>query len=392
MPGRGDPKVLMQIGLKAMDHPTLDINGRFLLQPVTGVQRVARELLLALDGLVAEGRVAVKLRVLLPAKGALVSPLPLRAARLERVGRLTGHAWEQLELPFHSSTNYLVCLGNTAPVLRLLLPGRPTLTMVHDLSFKYFPEAYSWKFKAVYGAIIPVVLRRSTKVVTVSEAEQIMIESHYPFLAGSGRFSFLANGGISDVAAQKAFQETPIGPEARGYGLYVGSLTKRKNAQNVLKAAVGFLRRYPDMRFVVIGATAQSFESVEISVPAEVEDRLEFRGQVNDAETIYEAYRSARFLLFPSFYESSGLPPTEAMTFGCPVVVSRIAALEERCGDAGLYCDPHDLGSIMDAVAAIMSDRTVWQRYSDAARARAAGFTWAAQAKGLLRLCGSAEA
>jgi len=371
-----------------MDNPTLDINGRFLLQPITGVQRVARELLTTLDGLAAEGEIAVNLRVLLPAKGELVAPLSLRAARLERVGRLTGHAWEQLELPLHASKNYLVCLGNTAPILRFLQAGRPTLTMVHDLSFKYFPHAYNWKFRAAYGAIIPIVLRASTKVVTVSNAEQNMIERHYPFLKNNERFSFLPNGGIADMAAQRAFEETPAGPEKRGYGLYVGSLTKRKNAENVLKGAVAFLKRYPDMRFVVIGATAQSFEGVNIDIPTDVAGRLEFRGQVNDSEEIYQACRSARFLLFPSFYEASPLPPIEAMTFGSPVVISRIPSLEERCGDAGVYCDPHDPVSIMAAITALMDDDAFWQRHSEAAREQAAKFSWRAQAEGLLGLCG----
>ena len=156
----------------------------------------------------------------------------------------------------------------------------------------------------------------------------------------------------------------------------------------MLQAAIGFLQRHPDMRFVVIGASGASFEGVTLDIPEALRDRLEFRGQINDAGPIHAACRQARFLLFPSFYEASPLPPVEAMTFGCPVIASRIPSLTERCGEAALYCAPDDQDAIAAAIDSLMDD-TTWQTQSQAARTQAAGFTWEAQATGLLALCGT---
>lgn len=365
---------------------SITLNGRFLLQEITGVQRVAREVLKALDEMAYAGEIATP-RVLLPAQGRVVAAPPLKAIKLTRVGWRTGHLWEQLELPYHCGPEPLLCLGNTAPLARLCARGRPTVTMVHDLSYRYFPHAYKWSFRRVYETLMPQVLRRSDVVVTVSQSEVTQMKTHFPFLQGSGRLSFLQNGGIADCAAETALKEMPSPAAARAYGIYVGSLTQRKNAHGLLRAAVTFLREYPQMRFLVIGASAAAFDRVALNVPPDVAGRMQFLGQVNDAERIYAAFRGARFLLFPSFYEASPLPPVEAMTFGCPVIVSKIPSLVERCGSAALYCDPNDHDSIMAAVRAIMETPGCWHRFSRAARAQAARYSWAGQTRGLLELC-----
>jgi glycosyltransferase involved in cell wall biosynthesis len=75
-------------------------------------------------------------------------------------------------------------------------------------------------------------------------------------------------------------------------------------------------------------------------------------------------------------YESSGLPPLEAMAFGCPVIVSDIPALRERCGDAAVYCDPSDIDSISGAVLRVMQDEELRSRLGRIGQKRAAEFTW----------------
>ncbi|NDV01247.1 glycosyltransferase family 4 protein [Pseudoroseicyclus tamaricis] len=369
---------------------SLVINGRFLMQHVTGVQRVARELLAEFDQLAAAGSIPVP-RLLVPGKGEMVLPPDLSVIEIERRGVLGGHAWEQLELPRLVGTRTLLCLGNTAPIIQLHLPRRPVVVMVHDLSYKYFPNAYSWKFKRLYGALTPAILRRADRVVTVSQAERAMISEHYPDLKDNPRFCYLQNGGVSDGVARAAGVADCAPQEVRTYGLYVGSLTHRKNAAGILRTAAAFLERYSEMRFVIAGATAASFEGVNLEFSQGLADRIDFLGQVDDASRIQELYRSARFLLFPSFYEASPLPPIEAMTFGCPVVASEIPSLVERCGDAALYCDPYDPASILTAVSCLMEDSLTWDLLSRKARDRAATFSWANQARGVVALCEDAK-
>jgi hypothetical protein len=79
--------------------------------------------------------------LLIPKKG-FKRDLDLKYVKKKYLGVGSGHLWEQFILPLYSSKELLLCLGNTAPLISLFL-NRKTIVTVHDLSFKYFPDAYS---------------------------------------------------------------------------------------------------------------------------------------------------------------------------------------------------------------------------------------------------------
>ncbi len=55
--------------------------------------------------------------------------------------------------------------------------------------------------------------------------------------------------------------------------------------------------------------------------------------------------------------EGFGLPPLEALSFGCPVLVSDIDVFRELLGDHATYCDPRDIGDATSAILAADSRR-----------------------------------
>ena len=359
--------------------PPLVLNGRFLTQPVTGVQRVARALLAEFDTLAADGCL-VPPRIVVPARAKLVDPPDLRCLKITRAGVLTGHAWEQIELPRIAGGDTLLCLGNTAPAARLKRGAHPTLVMVHDLSYRYMPDAYSRKFRLFYNAVVPVALRHSTHLITVSEAEKAAIQRHYPGRSRHPSFHALQNGGAGQALPRGA--QTSRAP----LGLYVGSLSKRKNAHGVLRIATALLRAHPNARFHIIGGTAASLQALALDVPSDVADRIKCLGQINDPAQIAAAYSTARFLLFPSYYEASPLPPIEAMDHGCPVLCSDIPSLRERCADAALYHAPDDHDAFVKTASQLLTDETFRAQRAALGQAHAKRFTWRTQAHALLRI------
>lgn len=373
----------------------LHVDGRFLMQDVTGVQRVAIELVTALDELLAEGALpGLQVVVWAPARGDLVTVPRFRSAVLRRAGRLTSHAWEQLELPGLVGDEPLLCLGNLAPLSLLVTRRRQVHTMVHDLSYTYFPQAYSRGFRLLYSALVPVVLARSQRVFTVSHSERDAILDRHPRLISPARLTAVQNGGgegagtasaSSDPATLEAgHPDVPSRDLRERRGLYVGSLTRRKNADGLARAAVE-LAVADELVFHVVGGTGAGFEASGARVPEGMGDRVRLLGQVNDAEALEEQYRRASVFLFPSHYEASPLPPVEAMRFGCPVVAADIPSLRERCGDAVLYCDPRDVGSMVRQVRRLLDDPELWARTQAAGLARAASYSWATQASTVLR-------
>jgi glycosyltransferase involved in cell wall biosynthesis len=354
----------------------LAINGRFLTQDITGVQRYAHELIRALDTILDE-KPRLRVTVLSP---RLSKPPPAwRNIVLRQVGYLRGHAWEQFELPWYSRGETLFCPGNTAPIVSLL-GAQPVVVTVHDLSYKYFPEAYRLAFRLWYGFIIPMTLRHANSVITVSEAERHAISANYP--SAAPRLHAIQNGGLATGHLKP--RSTGAGTN-KGYILYVGSLSRRKNIFGVFEAACQLARKR-GFNFVFVGATASSLSAATIEVPPDIRPQITFVGQVDDVDTLVRYYQEAACLLFPSFYEASPLPPIEAMACGCPVVASEIPSLTERCGDAAAYCDPHNIDSIIGTVERVTDDSALRATLRERGYRRAAIFTWESCARRTLEL------
>lgn len=347
------------------------INGRFLTQPVTGVQRYARELCATLDeelpGLTERTGLAVEV---------LTPPLPAGAdvptyehLAVREVGRGGGHRWEQTVLPRHlGGTDVLFCPGNTAPLLTLARRRPAVVVTVHDLAFRDFPDTVSRPFRLAYEVLVPATMRRAERVITVSEAERTRMLTHFPRAAG--RLTAVANGGLPRHRPQPGPNDPA--PPTSPFLLYVGALNPRKNVAGVLAACRALLAERPDLRAVFVGDPAGIYQAVDLG-PAD--ERMVFAGKLGDA-ALEAHYDAASVLLFPSFHEASGLPPVEAMAHGCPVVVSDIPALRERCADAALYCDPHDVATMVSQVGRLLDEPALAADLSRRGRERAAGFTW----------------
>ena len=96
--------------------PRIAINGRFLTQRSSGVQRFAMEAIKAIDALLdtrlcARSRAASRSLRRAPARDFPLKNIPLR-----RVGHFSGYAWEQLEFPLHAAGRLLLNLCMLGPL------------------------------------------------------------------------------------------------------------------------------------------------------------------------------------------------------------------------------------------------------------------------------------
>lgn len=349
------------------------INGRFLSQSITGVQRYAIELVRSVDGLVEKGSIdsGIQWHLLLPPNAKPMEGL--RHVRQRHVGRLNGHLWEQLELPFYCGDGLLFCPGNLAPLVSLGL-NRSVVVTVHDLSFRYFPSAYSLAFRAWYHLLIPVIMHRARKVITVSKSERDSIAGLYP--QARSRLFAIQNG--ASFAQGDVPPQAPEGARLPDdYLLYVGSLSRRKNFHGFVAAAQSMLAKERNLHAVVVGGTSSVFAGCGIELEPELRDRFHFLGQVNETAKMSALYGAARCLVFPSYYEASPLPPLEAMASGCPVIAASIPSLLERCGDAAVFCDPDSMEDIVQKIGRVLAWTPEEKRiFTEKARVHAAAFSW----------------
>lgn len=348
------------------------ISGRFLQQPITGVQRYGRELLKAWDRLLTDGELdgnEIEFVVLAP-RGPLDAPKLERIA-LRQVGRLRGHLWTQLELPFFSRDGLLFSPGNIHPLVSLARPNG--VVTVHDLAYVAHPEAYSKAFRLLYSVLVPAALRRADAVITVSHAEKAHIVGRYPRVLG--RIHAVHNGAAHGHGTGEPSEPTYDPSEGRPFVLWVGTLIRRKNPQGALDAMALVNREMP-VDLIVAGASHRGLLEGGLRLPPELEGRVQFLGQLDNFARLRQLYEHAAALIFPSFYESCGLPPLEAMQLGCPVVASDIPALREICGDAALYADPSEPADIARKINLLLRAPPLREELRERGHRQARLFSW----------------
>lgn len=357
--------------------PTLYINGKFIRQQTTGVQRAAGQWLFALDHALhedaREGRLdpAVDWVVLVPPGE---SPLPrLNHVRLRVVGPagLPLVLWEQFVLPLAAWGGVVLNLAGSAPVLL-----RNQVCTFHDAAVYDCPQAYSRPFRWWYRFLFGHLAVRARLLLTVSRFSQQRLLHCLP--RGARPLRVVPNGGghFEPVLADDAVLSR-LGLRSGGFVLVVGSANPNKNVARVVEAfhALAPVPGRPPHKLVLVGVPDNRvFAGHGESVRAPGADVVR-AGAVPDAQ-LKSLYRHAACLVFASLYEGYGLPAAEAMAQGCPVIAARRGALPEVCGDAALYVDPESVPELTDAMARVLGDAALRRRLSEAGLQRALSLDW----------------
>lgn len=341
------------------------INARFLTQSTTGVQRYARGLVKALDRLIGRGEIArseYDFELLAPREA--YDDLYLRHIPLRRVGYLSGHAWEQLELPFYARNGLLLNLCNTGPLLK-----KRQVATIHDAAVSAAPQGYSLAFRFWYNILLAALGLRAARVITVSAFSKKELVRHFLIKEKKIRVAY---PGAEHILAHEPddFIIDRYRLIYRPFVLVVGSMNPNKNFRAVVRA----FELMDDAKFNIIiagGVNPEVFASTGEPLPAFVRHI----GYVTDGE-LRALYENAACFVFPSLYEGFGLPPLEAMACGCPVVVSGAASLPEVCGEAAVYCNPHKSADIARKIHMIMHYPKLREDLRQKGLKRARHFTW----------------
>ena len=350
------------------------INGRFLSQRLTGVERYAAEMVKAIDALLASKQSPASLQ---NADWELLAPknahegLHLKRINLRTVGSLRGHAWDQIDLARASAGGALISLSNSGPVFH---PHH--LVVIHDAQVFRRPDFFNWRYLTAHRTL-GKLFSRYAAIATVSEFSRSELAqvlnlsaSSIPVFPNSAEH-FARTKPDPGIIAR-------LGVQPQKFFLYVGSRTKNKNLSVAIRA-VQLLDR-ADVPLVIVGGdNSRVFQDNS----ADGATGLLLAGRLTDSE-IAALYAQASAFVFPSLYEGFGVPPLEAMLFGCPVIASKADAVVETCGDAAAYFDANDA----DALKQLMLERLAAGAISDQERMRqqdrVAFYSWKKSAKALL--------
>ncbi len=332
------------------------INARFLTQKITGVQRYAIELSKRLKILDSP----FEFRFLAPHN--IVHPELAKAFNVRHVGKLTGHLWEQFELPFYCRDGVLLNFCNTAPLTK-----KKQIVTIHDAAFFSVPETFSRSFRTWYQFLLPRLGKTSLGILTDSVFSRTELVKYHIAEEQDIHVIYLGGSQLLEHSADTRILEKH-GLKSKPFILAVSSQSPSKNFGALVKA-LEFIKTRDFTVVIAGGANPNVFQAQALA------DNVKYLGYVTDSE-LRALYEYASSYVYPSLYEGFGFTPLEAMTCGCPVIVSNAASLPEVCGDAALYCNPHDPQDIANKITLLMASPALRLELKQKGLERSKQFSW----------------
>jgi glycosyltransferase involved in cell wall biosynthesis len=338
------------------------VNGSFLVQPTTGVQRFTSEVIKALRELGIEDLV-----VLAPNGYQEEKFFGYRVLRDSLPWRRHMWLWEQVRLPYlmrKSDAKLLWSPCNTGPLFI-----RRQVVTVHDAAPFANPAWFSYSLGTFYRLLLPVLCRIVINVLTVSEFSRDELTK---YRVAPKQKVFVIRGGVGNEFS--ATRPSRIdGRASERFVLCVGSRDPRKNVFRLIQAwQLIDENEREGTKLVIAGGKARMFAEETLG---EIPESVKFVGYVSDNELI-NLYRQAEFFVYPSLYEGFGLPPLEAMASGTPVITSNVASLREVVADAALLVNPYDIVGMARDMQMLLSNAPLRAELRKRGYKRAKEFTW----------------
>lgn len=327
------------------------VNGRYYSRRITGVERYATEV---------TRRLGEWVRIIRPTR---------------ELDGLSGHLWEQVDLPRHVDEQSLLWSpANTGP----LAIARQIVT-IHDCSVLDHPEWFQQGFALWYRFLLRKLARRVRRVITDSEFSRHRIikmcrlppERVITIPCGVDTGHFHPRPEEETVRTR-----TKLGINGE-YILMVASINPRKNFLRLFQAWEAVTKGRNDLKLIIAGGKSRNFRDPQLQA---LPENIKFIGYIEESDLPY-LYSGARAYINPSLYEGFGLSILEAMACGTAVIAAASTALPEVVGNAGLLVDPHNPDSIAEGMATLISDDVIRERLIHQGLERASLFSWDRTAK-----------
>lgn len=344
------------------------INGRFLSHPMTGIPRFSYEMCRAMHVL------GLQFTVVAPGN---VLPCYEPAFNVIRYGSLKSHAWEQVDL-----YRFLRKRGN--PLLLSFSGLGPVyyknhIATIHDIAFMRHPEWFSGGYNRIYKFMTPILAKKAGKILTVSRFSAGEIASCLRI--DNSKIEVVYNALSEAVCCDDREKETALPFQGERYILAVSSHDPRKNFVHIVRAFKAL--RLPGLKLYIVGNVSSVFRKDNLNEWLDGDVRV--LGHVSDEElSCY--YRHASLFLYPSLYEGFGIPPLEAMSNACPVLVSDIPALKEVYGDSVAYCDPYSIESIASQTRRLLDNEEERQELREKGARKIREYSWERSARKVMEI------
>lgn len=289
--------------------------------------------------------------------------------------------WDQLAIPWAARRENVDLLFHPKHSIPLLT-RRKTLMHLRGADCWTFPEFFESADGFYLRFFLPLFCRKATHIIVESLSVKKEFQDYMSipdekvslvYLAPSPRFEVISDRSVlEDYLKKYSLPDRFILTVTRvlqGQKFYPG--------KNILNSLEAFRRSEArqKMKFVIIGRKTKDFIDKILDASDDLRNDLiilEFVPQ----EELAVLYNLAEIFLFPSTYESFGIPILEAMACGCPVITSNTFACSEVAGESALLVDPKDVDQIAISVDRLAFNKQLQNRLTKKGLDRTKEFSW----------------
>lgn len=257
------------------------------------------------------------------------------------------------------------------------------ITIIHDVNYLVYPRSINiidWFFMKT---LIPVSIRRSSKVLGVSKFTRDEIIKYYKTKGNKTDYIYnaVSNDFLrQDISAEKIAIVRKKYNLPDKYVLYLGTLQPRKNIPILIEAFRAYLSSkdtQDNMKLVLVGGKAHNYDQKidELIKKYNLEEKIVLPGFI-DEEDKAAVMAGAQVFCFPSLYEGFGIPILEAMSVGAPVVASAIDPHKEVAGEAALFFDPSSLEALAKILAELATNQKMREHLIEKGKEQVQKFSW----------------
>ncbi len=250
----------------------------------------------------------------------------------------------------------------------------PVVVTIHDVIPHVFPQKYLSNIleRIYYETAIRVSIKRSQKIITISEFSKQELIKHYGVKPEKIAITLLAY----NRAFRKIDDTGLLKPVREKYNLHdkyllaIGGSEYRKNMQRLINVyQKHFSHAY---KLIVIGG---KWRDVDLPGKYASDKNIRFLTNIPE-EDLIAIYNMAEVFVFPSFYEGFGIPVLEGMACGVPVITSKVSSMPEVGGDAAVYFDPFDENDMAEKIETVLNNEMLRRKMIAKGLEKVKGYSW----------------
>ncbi len=242
----------------------------------------------------------------------------------------------------------------------------PSVVTVHGVMSEIIQKVSTPRIskKRFFAALERWTLRRTKHLISINPYVQSAL----------GKYTHAQIYSVENAVSEHFFRYRAHPGESKRI-LFVGDIQPRKDLVSLIDALAMMTEKsvsLSDITLSVVGAVSdpEYYEQLKDLIQGrELEGQIVFRGFMLPEELAVE-YQRAAMLILPSIEETAPGCISEAMSFGLPVVATRVGGVEYmvRDGETGILVEPRDPQALAEAMGRLMLSPVLRDRMGAQAR------------------------